>query len=325
MRAVLVDRFMEPEEARVRADVPEPEAGPGEILVEVRAAACNFSDILMLQGKYQTKPAHPFILGREMAGVVVATGPGAGRHAVGDHVLAPTDIGAFAERVAIDESLAHPMPEGMRFEEGACIPIVYPTSHAALVERARLEAGETLLVHAAAGGVGLAAVQIGKALGARVIATAGGAQKLSIAGEAGADVLIDYREQDFVEVVKAETEGRGADVIYDSVGGETFDRSLKCIAWDGRLIVVGFASGTIPTVAANRIMLKNIAITGIHWPAYAQHQPEVVTRTFAGLFDLYATGRIAPLIEHVHPLEDVAAALSQLAARKTVGKVVLTP
>jgi NADPH2:quinone reductase len=315
---------MEPGELRV-GEADECEPGPGEIQLAVHAAGCNFSDILMAQGKYQEKPAHPFILGREAAGVVCAVGTGVTRFREGDRVLAPTHIGAFAERVVIPEQAARAMPDGMSFEAGAAFPIVYPTSYAALVERAALRLGETLLVHAAAGGVGIAAVQIGKALGARVIATAGGAAKLDVARQAGADVCIDYRAEDFVECVLAETGGRGADVIYDPVGGDTFDRSLRCIAWNGRVVVVGFASGRIPEIRANRILLKNIAVTGIHWPAYAEHEPETVDRVFRALFELAEQGAARPVIHASYGLHEVAHALVELATRKTVGKTVLLP
>jgi NADPH2:quinone reductase len=202
---------------------------------------------------------------------------------------------------------------------------VYPTSYAALVLRARVRPGETLLVHAAAGGVGIAAVQIGKALGARVIATAGGEDKLEIARAAGADVRIDYQREDVVERVKQATAGKGADVIYDSVGGDIFDQSLKAIAWSGRLLVIGFAGGRIPEVKANRILLKNISIVGLHWGAYAQHEPARIPETFDALFRLYDERKIAPVIFKTYPLEEVSAALAALAGRKTWGKVIVTP
>jgi NADPH2:quinone reductase len=324
MRALVIDRLMEPSEVRVGA-LPVPEPGEGEVLVRVEAAACNFSDILLLQGRYQEKPAHPFVLGREMAGVVVGRGRSAQRFRQGNRVLAATGLGAFAEYVAIPERLAHPLPESMSFEAGAALPIVYPTSYAALVDRAAVQPGEVVLVHAAAGGVGLAAVQIAKALGARVIATAGGPEKLEIARQAGADIGVDYKREDFVEAVEAATDGAGADVIYDSVGGDTFDRSLRCIAWNGRLVVVGFASGRIPEVAANRILLKNIAVTGIHWPAYAEHDPGRVDAVFAELFALAEGGGIAPLIGARYALDEAGVALGELASRRSVGKIVLIP
>jgi NADPH2:quinone reductase len=315
---------MEPAELRV-SEIPESKAEPGTLLVEVRAAGCNFFDILIVQGQYQVKPAFPFTPGGELSGVVREVGEGVERFAIGDRVLAGTQIGGFAELAVIPASSAYPIPEGMSFEEGAALPIIYPTSYAALIFRADLQAGETLLVHAASGGVGSAAVQIGKALGARVIATVGGAEKAKIAHELGADEVIDYREGDFVARVKEITDGRGADVICDSVGGDVFDRSLKCIAWNGRLVVVGFASGRIPEVKANRILLKNIAVTGVHWGAYLLNEPDRVPETFAGLFALYSDGRIKPLIYDTYPLEDLPSALAALASRTTHGKLIITP
>lgn len=324
MRAVVVDRLMEPSDLVVHEiDAPAPAAG--QVLIDVRAAGCNFSDVLMLRGAYQVEPPLPFVPGREAAGVVAAVGPGVTTVRVGERVLAYTHLGAFAEQVVARAADVHAMPDAMSFEHGAAIPVVYPTSHAALVDRGALEPRETLLVHAAAGGVGLAAVQIGRALGARVIATAGGADKLRIAREAGADVLIDYREQDFVPIVLDETGGRGADVIYDSVGGDTTDRSLRCIAWKGRLLVVGFAGGQIPEIRANRIMLKNVSVVGLHWPVYGEKEPETVRGIFADLMRMYAEGLISPLIHASHPLEGVADALEDLAGRRTVGKVVIAP
>jgi len=324
MRAIVVDRWMEPADLSV-SELPAPVVGPGQLGVEIRAAGCNFFDILLVQGRYQVKPPFPFVPGGEVAGVVREVGAGVGGFAPGDRVLAAVPMGGYAERIALPAGFAHRMPDGMSFEEGAALPIVYPTSYAGLVYRAGLRRGETLLVHAAAGGVGLAAVQIGKALGARVIATAGSADKLHVALEAGADVAVDYSEEDFVERVKEFTGGRGADVIYDPVGGDVFDRSLKCIAWNGRLLVVGFASGTIPSVAANRILLKNIAVVGLHWGAYAKHEPARVPETFEALFRLYGEQQIRPVIYRGYPLEQAPAALAALGSRRTHGKVVLHP
>ncbi len=324
MRAVVVDRFMDPAELKV-VDAPDPELRPGALAVEVKAAGCNFFDLLMVQGRYQVKPPFPFIPGAELAGVVTAVGEGVRGFAVGDRVLSGAGIGAFASRAVVPAQGAHKLPPGMDFAAGAAIPTIYPTSYAGLVFRARLAQGETLLVHAAAGGVGSAAVQIGRALGARVIATASGAEKLRIAREAGADVAIDYTQEDWVARVMAETGGRGADVIYDSVGGDVFDKSLKCIAWNGRLLVIGFAGGDIPSVKANRILLKNIAVVGLHWGAYAKFEPERIPETYRALFDLYAKGEIRPLIYREYPLTEVAAALAALGSRQSWGKVILAP
>ena len=324
MRAVVVDRWLEPAELAVR-ELPDPIVGPGQLGVDVKAAGCNFFDILIVQGRYQVKPPFPFIPGGEIAGVVREIGQGVSGFAVGDRVLASAPMGGYADRIAIPASFAHRMPDAMSFEEGASFPIVYPTSYAGLVYRAALNPGETLLVHAAAGGVGLAAVQIGKALGARVIATAGGPDKVRVAIEAGAEFGIDYNSEDFVERVKEITNGKGADVIYDSVGGDVFDKSLKCIAWCGRLLVIGFAGGTIPSVAANRILLKNVSVVGLHWGAYAKYEPARIPETFAALFQLYEEKKIRPVIYGSYPLEKAADALAALGSRKTHGKVVLVP
>ena len=324
MRAAVVDRLMEPEDLTVR-EIEPGGVGEGEVRVEVRAAGCNFSDVLMLRGEYQVKPPLPFVPGGEVAGVVSEVGSGVDHVVPGDRVLCRCALGGFAESVVAPAQAAYRMPDSLSFEAGAALPTVYPTSYAALVWRAPLESGETLLVHAAAGGVGLSAVQIGKALGARVIATAGGSEKLEIARQAGADVLIDYRKDDFVSRVLEETDGRGADVIYDSVGGDTTDRSLKCIAWNGRLLVIGFASGDIPSIKMNRVLLKNISLVGLHWSAYPEKEPARIDECLAGLFEMAAAGRIEPLVSARYPLEDAGAALSALASRKTVGKVVLCP
>jgi NADPH2:quinone reductase len=324
MRAVVVDRWMEPSELTVR-EAPEPALRPGTMLVDVRAGGCNFFDILMVRGQYQVRPPFPFVPGAEVAGEVRTVADDVRGFKAGDRVLSAPGIGAFAERALVAANATWRLPSDMSFEEGASFPIVYPTSYAALVYRAALQPGETLLVHAAAGGVGIAAVQIGKALGARVIATAGGADKLEIARQAGADVLIDYRKDDWVEAVKQATGGKGANVIYDSVGGDTTDLSLKCIAWNGRLLVIGFASGRIPEVKLNRVLLKNIAIVGLHWGAHAVHEPARVGETVEALFRLYQAGKIRPVIFARHALTDVPAALEALGSRKSYGKIVVVP
>jgi NADPH2:quinone reductase len=324
MRAVVVDRWMEPRELAV-AEVPEPETRPGTLKLEVRAAGCNFFDILMVQGRYQVKPPFPFVPGAEVAGVVREVGAGVRGFAPGDRVLATAGLGGFAEVALAPAAAAHRLPDDMSFAEGAAFPIIYPTSYAGLVFRAALQPGEDLLVHAAAGGVGVAAVQIGKALGARVIATAGGPEKLEVARREGADHLIDYRAEDFVARVMEITGGKGADVIYDSVGGDVFEKSLKCIAWNGRLLVIGFASGVIPSVQANRILLKNIAVTGLHWGAHVAKDPAKIPQTFAALFELQRAGKVRPVVFGSYPLEEVPAALEALAGRKTWGKVVVAP
>ena len=300
VRAVVVDRWMDPSELRVTQQ-PEPEVVAGSVKIATRAAALNFFDLLIVQGRYQIKPSFPFVPGGEFAGEVIEVGPGVEGLRVGDRVLTSRTLGGYAERAVLEQDACIPMPAGLDFAQAAALPIVYGTSYSALVFRADLQAGETLLVHAAAGGVGLAAVQLGKRLGARVIATAGGPEKLAIAREHGADLAIDYRAEDFVAKVLEATDGRGADVIYDSVGGDTFERSLKCIAWNGRLLVIGFASGTIPSVALNRIMLKNISLVGLNWGGHAQAQPERMQATYDALFELMARGEIQPVVSQRYP------------------------
>lgn len=324
MRAVVVERWQDPSELRV-SEVPEPVVGPATAKVLVKAAGCNFFDILLVRGEYQSKPPFPFVPGGEIAGVVTEVGENACNVEPGDCVYTALSTGGFAEKAVVLEASLRRMPEGMSFEEAAALPVVYPTSYAALVFRAGLQPGETLLVHAAAGGVGLAAVQIGRALGARVIATAGGEEKARVALEAGAAVAIDYRAEDWVARVLEETGGLGADVIYDSVGGDVFDGSLKCIAWNGRLLVVGFAGGRIPEVRTNRILLKNISLVGVHWGAYALEEPERVQETFDALDSLWDNGSIRPNIFATYGLDEVPAALEALGSRSTNGKVIIHP
>ena len=324
MRAVVVDRWMQPDQLAV-GEIPEPELRPGTLLIDVRAAGCNFFDILMVQGNYQVKPTFPFVPGAEIGGVVREVGEGVEGFAPGDRVLTTPGLGGFAETVVAPPVGTWKLPEGMSFEEGAALPIIYPTSYAGLVYRADLQPGENLLVHAAAGGVGIAAVQIGKAMGARVIATAGGEEKCRVALEQGADEAIDYRSEDFVARVMELTEGKGADVIYDPVGGEIFDKSLKCIAWNGRLLVIGFAGGTIPSVKANRILLKNIAVTGLHWGAHSAKEPEKIPVVFDALMKLYSEGKIRPVIYKSYSLEELPEALAALGGRRSYGKVIVAP
>jgi NADPH2:quinone reductase len=324
MKAMIVNQWGEPRDMTL-VDLPDPRPAAGQVTLDVEAIGCNFFDILMVQGKYQVRPPFPFSPGNEVAGVIREVGPGANRFAIGDRVLAMPGWGGFASVVVAPESGVHQVPAAMSFEHAAAFPIVYQTSYFGLVHRANLQPGETLLVHAAAGGVGLAAVQIGSALGARVLAAAGSARKLAIAREQGATETIDYSTPGWEKQVLELTAGRGADVIYDPVGGDIFDLSTKCIAFEGRLVVVGFTSGRIPAIQANRILLKNISIVGLHWGTYRDREPALIDRTFATLFDLYHTGGIHPLVSVTYPLSNAAAALEEIGSRRSIGKVVLRP
>jgi NADPH2:quinone reductase len=308
-----------------RQDLPDPEPGPGEVLVDVKAIGCNFFDTLITRGKYQVQPDLPFAPGAEAAGVVEAVGRNVSHVAPGDRVTVLLSYGAFASKLVAPAARIFPIAEGMSFEAAAALGVVYQTSYVALAPRAQLQPGETLLVHAAAGGVGLAAVQIGVALGARVIGTGGTPDKLDLIRQNGAEVAVNYREEDFVERTKELTEGRGADVIYDPVGGDTFDRSLKCIAFNGRVLVIGFASGRIPEAKMNRVLLKNISLVGLHWGLYFDRDPETLQRAQRDLVELFAEGKIDPLVSATYPLIDAEKALEALGDRKTTGKVVLVP
>ena len=305
-------------------DLPDPQPGPGEVAIAVAAAGVNFADTLMVSGKYQEKPPLPFTPGLELAGTVTALGAGVTGVAPGDRVIALVDRGGFAEVALARADEVFPIPDAMGFDIAAGFPITYGTGHGALVWRAALQPGETLLVHGAAGGVGLAAVEVGKALGAEVIATAGGPDKLEIARAHGADHLIDYKTEDIRARVKALTGGRGADVVFDPVGGEVFLASLRAVAWGARLLVIGFAAGKVPEIPANLLLVKNLAVFGLYWGAYRQKAPDLLRRQFETLTGWYAEGRLKPLVSHRLDLAEAGRALDLLLTRKATGKVVLT-
>jgi NADPH2:quinone reductase len=286
--------------------------------VKVRAAALNFPDVLMAMGMYQEKPPLPFTPGVELCGEVVGTG----QRVIGAPAGGP---GAFAEYVLMDEAALFPAPEGLSDEKAASLYLTYQTGYVGLHRRGQLKAGEWLLVHAGAGGVGTAAIQLGKAAGAKVIATAGGPRKTEICRQLGADVVVDYTAEDFVPVVKEATGGHGADVVYDPVGGDVFDKSTKCIAFEGRIVVVGFTSGRIPEAKANHLLVKNYSVVGLHWGLYRKHEPALFAEVHQALTRLVAEGSVDPLVGEVLPLDQAPQALARLASRDTVGKVVLVP
>ncbi|HVL33507.1 MAG TPA: NADPH:quinone oxidoreductase family protein [Actinomycetota bacterium] len=320
-RAWRVHDWCEPHGMKLEEiDVPEPDEG--HVRISVRAAALNFFDLLLIQGKYQVKPPFPFTPGAEISGVVDAVGPGVRTVKRGDRVMAQTSVGGYTESVIAPAGTTFAMPEGMSFAEGAAMPIVYHTSYFALRDRAHLQPGEWLLVHAGASGVGMSAIQLGKAWGANVIATASSEDKLAFCVEQGADHAINYSDPQWVDAVKQITK-RGADVIYDPVGGDIFDLSSKCIASEGRLLVIGFAGGRIPEIAANRILLKNMSVVGVFWGGYANGHPSYPAETHAALMDLYGTGKIKPVVSNTVRFEDAPDAMQALTTRTIVGKTVL--
>ncbi len=328
MRAWQVHQFGELRDALTLADdVPDPEPGPGQVFVRVLAAPANFPDVLMCQGLYQVKPPLPFTPGVELCGEVVALGPGVtglepGQRVVGAAVM---PAGSFGEVAIMDAAGMFPAPKEFDDAEASAFYISYQTGWFGLHRRARLAPGETLLVHAAAGGVGSAAVQLGKAAGARVIGVVGGEEKAAAARALGADVVIDRYTQDFVPVVKEVTEGHGADVIYDPVGGDAYDRSTKCVAFEGRILIIGFAGGRIPTPALNHALVKNYSIVGLHWGLYGSKEPASLRDCHDQLLKLAADGVIKPLVSERLGLADVADGLERLAAGRTIGRLTFQP
>lgn len=323
MKAMLCRAFGPPD-GLTAGELPDPAPGPGQVLVRVQAAGVNFADTLMIEGRYQEKPPFPFAPGLEVAGRVEALGSGVERYSVGQRVLALVEAGGFAELAVAAESDVFALPEAMDFETAAGFPITYGTAHGALTWRAGLQPGETLAVHGAAGGAGLAAVEVGKALGARVIASAGGPDKLAVARAHGADEGIDYRQEDLRGRLKALTEGRGVDVVFDPVGGAVFDASLRSLAWGGRLVVIGFAGGEVPQAPANLLLVKNIGVLGFYWGSYRTRAPALLLEQFAELFAWYEAGKLKPLVSEVLPLAEAARALHLLKSRQATGKVVLS-
>jgi len=323
VKAVLCKSFGPPESLVVE-DVPSPAPGPGEVVLSVKAASVNFPDVLIIQNKYQFKPPLPFSPGSEMAGVVKSVGDGVTGFKPGDTVMAITTYGAFAEEVKTEARRLLPIPTGMEFATAAAFGLTYATSEHALCDRGALQAGETLLVLGAAGGVGLAAIEIGKILGARVIACASSDDKLAVCRAHGADDTINYATEDLRERIKAITGGKGADVVYDPVGGPYTEPALRSIAWRGRLLVVGFAAGEIPKIPLNLTLLKGCAIVGVFWGEFTKREPESFAAAMSKLSRWYGEGRLKPHISATLPLERASEALTLMAERKVKGKVVLT-
>ncbi|HCK81664.1 MAG TPA: NADPH:quinone oxidoreductase family protein [Candidatus Competibacter sp.] len=323
MKAIVCRELSGPAALRLEAVAP-PSLGPGQIRLRVRACGVNFADSLITRGQYQVQPEPPFSPGFELAGDVLELGEGVTGFAAGDRVIALTLYGGYAEQAVVNANRCVAIPTAMPYEHGAAFPVVFGTSHIALWHRARLRAGETLVVHGASGGVGLTAVAIGKQLGATVIATASSPEKLDIARQHGADHLINTGHEDIRLRIKELTGERGADVVYDPVGGELFNASLRAIAFEGRILVIGFAGGTVPQIPANHLLVKNVDVIGLNWPAYAERQPTVMTESFRILLDWYLAGTIQPYVSEIYPLEEAVDALHQVVSRKSTGKVVIT-
>jgi NADPH2:quinone reductase len=322
MKAILCHAYGPPSDL-VFEETAGPATGAAGVKIAVERAGLNFPDVLIVAGKYQMKPPFPFSPGAEVAGVVTEVGPDAGGFAVGDRVMATCGVGGFAEEVVVNHDAVFKIPDSMSFDTAAALPLTYGTTYHALVDRAALQPGETLLVTGAGGGVGLAAVQLGVALGATVIAAAGSAAKLDAAMAAGATHRLDYNSENVVERVKAITNGNGVDVVYDAVGGDVFDAALRAIAWGGRLLIIGFAAGRIPEIPANRLLLKSASAVGVFWGAFAAREPAANRRNFERLFDLYAAGKIDPKIGASYAFEDAPRAIEDLAERAIVGKALI--
>ena len=324
MRAVLCKEWG-PSDRLVVEDVPARDPGPGEVRVRVRAAGVNFPDVLIIQKKYQVQPPLPFTPGSEAAGDVVAVGEGVTHVKPGDPVIAFAGLGCFAEEVVSAAEKVVPMPPGMSYDVAAAFTLTYGTSWHAVRDRAALKPGETMLVLGAAGGVGLSAVEIGKAIGARVIAAASSEAKLAVCREHGADATINYETEDLREAIRRETGGKGPDVIYDPVGGKFAEPAFRSIAWRGRYLVIGFANGQIPSLPLNLALLKGASIVGVFWGQFTQKEPQANLAGMREMLGWLKEGKLRPHISATYRLDEVARALDDMSARKVTGKVLIKP
>lgn len=322
MKAVVCEAFGTPEDLVIK-DMPSPQVSKGMVKIGVKAAGVNFPDTLIIQGKYQFKPAFPFSPGGEVSGIVLDIGEGVTHVKPGDRVIGMTMYGGFAQEVLVPALACFPMPDSMPFDEAAGFTMTYGTSHHGLRQRANLQAGESVLVLGAAGGVGLTAVELAKAMGAKVIAAASTDDKLALAEKYGADHLLNYSNVDIKEGVKLITSGKGVDVVYDPVGGDYCEPAFRSIAWKGRYLVVGFASGPIPSLPLNLPLLKGAAIVGVFWGGFTANEPEAHAANMRELFDWYAQGKLKPHVSQQYPLEKTADALRWVMSRQAQGKVVL--
>jgi NADPH2:quinone reductase len=323
MKALICRELGTAEKLCLEADWPEPELGEHDVLIDVKAAGLNFPDVLIIQGKYQFQPPLPFIVGGECAGVVAAVGAAVTRFKPGDAVLSMGSVGAFCERASVNENAVFPVPEGLTFQQAAGLSVTYFTSYHALKQRADLQAGETLLVLGAAGGVGITAVEIGKMMGARVIAAASSDEKLALCREVGADDTINYSEVSLKDAVKELTDGRGVDVVYDPVGGDYSEQALRGMAWNGRFLVIGFAAGPIPSIPLNLALLKGCSIVGVFWGRFTGEEPEVHRQNIEELWQRFASGDLKPVVTDCFPIEQYEQAFACLTERRARGKVIL--
>jgi NADPH:quinone reductase len=323
MRAIRCNQYGPPDTLTLET-LPDLTPGPGQVVIDVKAAAVNFPDVLIIENKYQVKPQLPFTPGAEVAGVVRAAGEGV-KLAPGTHVVAYVGQGGFAEQVVANANACVPLPAGADFATAAAFTLAYGTSHHAVVDRAALRAGETMLVLGAAGGVGLAAVEIGKVLGARVIAAASSEDKLEVCRRFGADATINYSTEDLRERIKALTDGKGPDVIYDPVGGDYAEPAFRSIGWRGRYLVVGFANGEIPKLPLNLALLKGASLVGVFWGDFARREPQHNAAAFTEMMGWIGEGKLKPYVSKRYKLADTAQALKDMASRKVTGKIVIEP
>ncbi len=323
MKALVCEKYGPPESLVIR-DLPDPVPGAGEVLVDVKAAGINFPDVLLIAGTYQVKVPPPFVPGNEAAGIVESVGEGVTRVKPGDKVIITPQAGGFAEKCVVSEKLCLPLPDGLSYEQGAGFTITYATSYHALRQSTELKQGETILVLGAAGGVGITAVEIARALGARVIAAASSEEKLQFAREAGADETINYSEVSLREAVKELTGGKGVDVVYDPVGGELAQMALRSLAWHGRYLVIGFACGEIPNFPANIALLKEASIIGVWWGTWSNHNPGSSLKNMMELAAMVGNGTLQPRVTESYPMDHYADAFAAITGRRARGKVVLT-
>lgn len=325
MKALVCEAYGRVEDLVYR-DMPDPAPGAGEVLIDIEGIGVNFPDGLLVEGKYQAKPETPFMPGGEFAGTVSELGKGVGSVKKGDRVLGwQSAYGAYAEKIAVPESVIYRMPDTMSFDQGAALICATATAHHGLKQRGRLQPGENLVVLGAAGGTGIAAVQIGKAMGARVIAVCSSEEKIAFAKNQGADEGINYSEQDLKQAIKDLTGGRGADVVYDAVGGDAFDACSRAMAWDGRLLIVGFASGRIPSLPVNLTLVKGYSVVGVFWGAFTQKQPQDHAENMLELFQWFEEGKVVPVIDKAFKLSDGVKAIQYVTGRGAKGKVVIRP